>query len=376
VLAIEGDAATSLRHQRAALGEGANAVRTQAPLGAGRNPPRLLLLTSEEQLFAAQRRADETFELTTLVVERFDPPSKLPHHHAIWNTISDADRNAAALRRALAILSGRSAPVINHPGAVLATARAHLWRVLGDLEGVVTPKVAAFPQDALRSRDAAEMLAAQGFGWPLLLRAPGYHSGQHFVKVDAPDALAEAASALPASELLAIEYAETRCPDRNFRKFRVLVVDGTLYPVHVAISRDWKVHYFSADMAERAEHRAEDAAFLEGFETVVGPAAAEALRAIAARLKLDYGGIDFALDARGRVVVFEANATMTLPAPPRGAAWDYRRTPVKRILDATRRMLLKRARAGGWLPMRRPFHATAPQNRARMPYTAIAVPTA
>jgi hypothetical protein len=118
--------------------------------------------------------------------------------------------------------------------------------------------------------------------------------------------------------------------------------------MHAAISNEWKVHFFSAGMTQHPERRAEDAAFLAAPESVLGAPALRALDAIRVRLELDYGGIDFGLDERGRILVFEANATMTLPAPPSGTLWDYRRAPVTRILEATRSMLLSRARSGGW----------------------------
>ena len=46
---------------------------------------------------------------------------------------------------------------------------------------------------------------------------------------------------------------------------------GELYPLHVAISHNWKIHYFSADMADFPEHRAEDAEFLADMPGVLGP---------------------------------------------------------------------------------------------------------
>lgn len=348
VFAIEGDDAAALRHQRSAFGSASSAVFAQA--SPPRRSPRLLLLASEEQLGAvqAQRLADATFCVTTLLVERFDLRTPLPAHHLIFNTIGDADRNARALEAAREIVRASRGHVLNDPAAVLQTARIVLPQHLGEIENVIVPRVACFSRATLASGEGMEQLRARDVECPLLLRAPGYHSGQHFVRVEAPSTLSSAVSLLPGDDVLAIEYVNTRSPDGTFRKYRAMIVDGELFPLHLAVSNDWKVHFFSADMATNPEHRAEDATFLNDMDAALGRSAAEALRAIAARLGLDYAGIDFALDARGRIVVFEANATMTVPPPAAGAIWDYRRAPVKRILDATRRMLLRRSRAGGW----------------------------
>jgi len=46
----------------------------------------------------------------------------------------------------------------------------------------------------------------------------------------------------------------------------------------------------------------------------------------------------------GRVLLFEANATMAIVPPPPDPVWDYRREPIAAAIDAARAMLLKRAR--------------------------------
>ena len=70
-----------------------------------------------------------------------------------------------------------------------------------------------------------------------------------------------------------------------------------------------------------------------------------ALEAIRAELGLDYGGIDFSLDAEGGILLFEANANMRVDRPQPGAIWDYRRKPVERIFTAVLWMLQERANA-------------------------------
>jgi hypothetical protein len=122
-----------------------------------------------------------------------------------------------------------------------------------------------------------------------------------------------------------------------------MMIGGCLYPLHAAISSHWKIHYFTAEMADHPEHRAEDAAFLEDMAAVLGIPAMEGLARIQLALGLDYAGIDFALSAAGDVLVFEANATMVVNPPGADARWDYRRAAVERILAAVREMLTARS---------------------------------
>ena len=112
------------------------------------------------------------------------------------------------------------------------------------------------------------------------------------------------------------------------------------YPLHLAISKQWKIHYFSADMRDRAEHRAEEAKFLADMPEVLGANAMAALQQLSAALGLDYGGIDFALNQGGEILLFEANATMVVEQPDGDPRWDYRRAAVERIHAAVRDLLL------------------------------------
>jgi hypothetical protein len=175
--------------------------------------------------------------------------------------------------------------------------------------------------------------------------------GQHFVKVESPDLLASAVASLPGGDrpetgVLAIEYLDARGADGCARKYRVMFVGGELYPLHLAISENWKIHYFSADMADRPDHRAEEEKFLTNMASVLGERAMDALRRLQATLGLDYGGIDFGLNQHGDVLLFEANATMVVEQPNADKRWDYRRAAVSRIHAAVRELFLTSARVG------------------------------
>ena len=178
-----------------------------------------------------------------------------------------------------------------------------------------------------------------------MLRTPGFHGGKHFLRVETFAGLPAALGELPGPNLTVIQYLDAGARDGKTRKYRVMMIDGKLYPLHAAISSHWKIHYFSAEMADHAEHRAEDARFLENMSGVLGPRAMAALDAIQKTLGLDYGGIDFGINERGEVLLFEANATMVIPPPDADQRWDYRRAAVERISKAVEKMLMDRAEA-------------------------------
>jgi hypothetical protein len=112
----------------------------------------------------------------------------------------------------------------------------------------------------------------------------------------------------------------------------------------LAISRSWKIHYFSADMRDDDTNRAEEASYLNDMAAHLGPRAMAALNGIAALLGLDYAGIDFGIDAGGNVLVFEANAAMAIYLPDGDERFAYRRDAIARIAAAVQRMFSERAR--------------------------------
>ena len=190
----------------------------------------------------------------------------------------------------------------------------------------------------------------EGFTFPLLLRSPAFHAGQHFELVNSAGDLPQTLAALPGAELYTIAFCDARGHDGWVRKYRVVFIDGEPYPIHLAIGRAWKVHYFSAAMAESPEHREEERHFLNDMETILGGVGMEALGAINDAMQLDYGGIDFGHDRAGRIIVFEANAAMAIHPPPVDARWDYRRQAHRLAIAAVRSMLVNRAVKGGYTP--------------------------
>jgi tetratricopeptide (TPR) repeat protein len=289
--------------------------------------------------------SNRIFQRFLVAAEYYDAAMPLPEHDLVVNAVGDADLAGHALAAAAALIARSRAPVLNRPEAVLATGRAEVAARLSVIPGVRTARTATVSRDALAAPDAQATLARLGLQFPLLLRSPGFHGGDHFLKLDSPDDLADALQELPGRELLAIEYLDAFRADGKARKYRVMMVDGRLYPLHCAVSHHWKIHYFSAEMAEFPEHRAEDAAFLANMAGVLGPSAMQALKAIQTALGLDYGGIDFSIDRDGVLLVFEANATMVILPPGTDRRWDYRRPAVNRVCRAVHTMLARRAPA-------------------------------
>jgi tetratricopeptide (TPR) repeat protein len=274
---------------------------------------------------------DRIFAVTALYAEYYRPEFPLPPYTIIFNAIGDADFCPDALDAAEKIVKRAGTKTINAPALVRLTGRAANATRLANIPSVRAPHIREFQR--------AEIGGARDMTFPLLLRSKGFHTGQHFVRVENEEELRSAAAELPGDILLAIEYLDARGVDGMARKYRVMLIGSKLYPIHLAISADWKVHYFTADMAANAAHREEERKFLEDMTEALGAPAITALTRIGDELGLDYCGIDFAIARDGRVIVFEANATMVIIPPPPEPIWDYRRAPIARALDAAKELL-------------------------------------
>ena len=336
------DQALATHHR--ALGFAGRALSTAPYRGAATPVVVLQLVSARGGNLPTRPILDDRLFLThTLVAEHADPSASLPPHDLVFNAIGDADRCADALAAAERLLRGTTRPVLNPPDRVRPTTRTEIMRRLAGLPGVSAPRTLLLPRQAFVNGPP------DGLVPPFLLRSPGHHTGQHFLRIDRAQDLHAALAALPGERLLAIEYLDAAGTDGAFRKYRAMLIGRAILPLHLAISADWKVHYFTAGMTDPA-HRAEEARFLDDMAGVLGETAMAALAAIAGALALDYAGVDFALAPDGRLLLFEANAAMIIAAPPPDPVWDYRRPAICRAIESVQALILARAGAPGLEP--------------------------
>jgi hypothetical protein len=313
-----------------------HALVSQPYRGTGTGIPLLLLISVYTGNVATQLWLnDRHFAVTAIYAEFYDTATTLPDHALLVNAIGDADLCALALDRAEQIVARSAGPVINQPARVRRTGRADNARRLSGIVGVVAP--------IIHTLSPAAASSAVELGLPLLLRRPGFHNGEHFIRIDTPADLTPAIEALGGDELLAIQFLDARGADGMIRKYRVMFIDGAVYPLHLAVASHWKIHYGKSDMAYSAAYREEERRFLEDMPAVLGPRVMAVLEQICATLDLEYAGIDFGLATDGSVLLFEANATMIVLPPGPEPMWDYRRPATDNVLQASTRMLLRRA---------------------------------
>jgi tetratricopeptide (TPR) repeat protein len=244
----------------------------------------------------------------------------LPPHDVVFNAIGDPEAAARLAAKVEPFLRRSTRAALNRPESVARTAR-HLAREL--FAGVTGLDVPA----CVRLRAGAG--APSGFVGPALARPVDSHGGEGLRRlVDVADAGVEG------RDRYLTAFHDFRGADGLYRKYRVFFVDRRPYPYHLAIGSHWLLHYATSGTAECPERRAEELRFLEDPDKALGGGAMDAVREIGARMDLDFAGVDFSLLPDGRVLLFEANATMLVHPEAIGGPLAPKNMYVERITRA------------------------------------------
>jgi hypothetical protein len=267
---------------------------------------------------------------------------RLPPYDICFNGVGDADLSADFLDDVRDLSAALTCPVLNPIDRVARTRRDRAPDLLAGIPSLLVPSVRR-----VSGEDLKRLAAAPGaLSFPLLLRPAGDHGGDGLVRVADAGALArEAADAIHPAYYLT-DFVDYASADGWYRKYRLVYVDRTVFPYHLAISRDWKLHYWrSAEEMSRSDWmRSEEEAFLADWRKVFG-AAADAVEAIGRRMDLDYAGLDCGIMPDGRLVLFEANAQMLVHLTDPVELFPYKHRYLPPLFQAVDAMVLERAAA-------------------------------
>jgi glutathione synthase/RimK-type ligase-like ATP-grasp enzyme len=268
----------------------------------------------------AQLLAD-AFQFSSVFAEFVEVQSaleSLPAPDVIINNIVNAEQvNAAGSQSVLADFADRcGVPVINHPSNIGLTSRDRSAELIADIPGVVAPKTTRFSRTGKNVDDVACEIEAV-HDYPLICRTMFFQQGQGMIKVDSRDALVETLNADVPEEFFVTSFVDSRGPTGFYRKLRAAVVGDEIIIVRVDFDTDWNVHGRKSD-ARVAFYRdnpsllAMEDRICANPESELGRPVMESLQAIRERIPLEVFGIDFDVTGEGRVVFYEANATMNL----------------------------------------------------------------
>ncbi len=277
--------------------------------------------------------------LTRLYLAGDESPERLaalvPPHDVLVNAIAESDDARPALALAERLIAALDAPCLNPPAIVAAQSRDRVSARFAASTRIAAPPVRRVPRAALD----ADTIAGE-----IVIRPVGSQAGIGLERIADGAGLGAYLTAHPAAAYYVMPFVDYRRSDGFFRKYRIMFVDGAPYPCHLAISPHWMIHYYNAPMREHAWMRAEEAAFIADLGAVFAGPLAAALDEIAAAIPLAYFGIDCALAADGRLVLFEADAAMLVHGSDPPDLYPYKRAGFARIQTALTTLLERAAR--------------------------------
>jgi hypothetical protein len=272
----------------------------------------------------------------------------LEPYRCILNLITDADQNPRTLENLKKLLREYDGRVLNRPEAVLRSTRDHVAKILAGTPGLIAPKV-------IRLKNAKPDLAIQaveraGMSFPVIVRLAGTHTGHILGLFEKAEELRAALSGT--GDLIITEFADFRSGDGLYRKYRAFFFAQQVIFRHMLVSDEWSVHARDRMrfMAERPELLAEEAALFARPEGALPAPVVKALESVRDRMPLDYFGMDFGIARDGRVVLFEANATMNFFPFLRDPRFDYVKACLEPAREAFHRMLGRRPDSLPWVP--------------------------
>lgn len=227
---------------------------------------------------------------------------------SILNLITDPDLNPIVLGYAQKFLKPFKGKIFNRPEAVMKTSRDQVAAMLAGIDGLVVPRVARFKG---RPNLALAAIEKAGVPFPAILRKVGTHDGMVDGLIHDRDTML--ARLDPAATYFLIEFVDMRAAGSLFyHKIRIFFFGKRSVIRHRFISDHWNIHSPDRDrvLVHHPDDIAEERRLNEGGIEALPPAVQRVLLEIRARMPLDYFGVDFGIMPDGRVLLFEANATM------------------------------------------------------------------
>jgi glutathione synthase/RimK-type ligase-like ATP-grasp enzyme len=276
-------------------------------------------------------------------------PEQVPEHDVLFVAIAQSDANAPLLVDVMQMLGAWPRPVVNHAAAIAHLSRDGAYARLAGSPGVLMPRTARVERDqALRIvQDWAlvDALLPDAGGGPLIVRPLDSHAGTNLERVAGAAALGTYLAAQPAEHFYLAPFIDYSGIDGQFRKYRVVLIEGVPYVCHMAVSSHWMVHYLNAGMDDSQAKRDEEAHAMAEFEQGFALRHAGALAEINQRIGLPYLGIDCAETRDGRLLIFEVDNAMVVHAMDDPARYPYKR-PIMDKAFAAFSALLHRAAQG------------------------------
>jgi glutathione synthase/RimK-type ligase-like ATP-grasp enzyme len=291
---------------------------------------------------------DSDVELITLYVAPGLPmPEKLPAHDVALVTIGHSDAMIETLEEVEDFAPAWPRPLLNDPAKIFELERDRLHANVSGIPGLAIPKTARISRetlDALRARRLGVSSLLPDASFPIIVRPVDSHAGHGLEKIENEHDIETYLAEHEEPEFFISPFIDYASIDGLFRKYRIVFIDGQPYACHMAIAREWRVWYLNADMEQSAAKREEEARFMANFDSGFAARHSCALHELAARVGLDYFGIDCAETKDGALLLFEAETAMIVHDMDPPDVYPYKLVQMRKLFGAFCDMIRRRAK--------------------------------
>ncbi len=270
-------------------------------------------------------------------------PDDLPDFSLCFVAIAEADHNRPLLQQLAGQLNDCPIPVIDKPQSIMRTSREQAATVLHNTPGVLMPASVRISRQQLQQMgdDIAQFLSQQDF--PVIVRPVESHAGHGLVKLDNSRDSTMYLTQQSEQQFYISPFIDYSSDDGQFRKYRIVLIDGIAYLCHLAVSSHWIVHYLNADMEDNADKRDEEATVMADFDTGFGRRHRQTFAAIHNAFQLEYLVIDCAENSDGQLLVFEVDTSAIVHDMDPIELFPYKQPQMDKVFRAFQQMISRYA---------------------------------
>ncbi len=281
-------------------------------------------------------------------------PADLIDYDLLFIAVGESDHNTPLLRSLAQQLRDCPIPLINRPECIMQTTREAAATVLQPVAGIDMPmsvrlsrvelgQLGPFSQFGQVGQPGtlAQYLPEQNF--PIIVRPVASHGGHGLVRLDQPEDIIPYLSEQQEELFYISRFVDYASADGQFRKYRIVLIEGHPFVCHLAISTHWLIHYLNADMIGNADKCTEEADCMANFDQGFARRHEQAFAAIYAQMGLEYLIIDCAESHDGQLLVFEVDTSAIVHAMDSLSIFPYKRPQMYKIFHAFQAMLARRA---------------------------------
>ncbi|WP_147440742.1 RimK family alpha-L-glutamate ligase [Paraburkholderia sp. RAU2J] len=271
--------------------------------------------------------------------------AELPEHDVIFVAACASDETAGVLAQIASLTSGTGCRVLNRSEHIAKTMRDTAYALLGAAPGICMARTVRLSRERVNeaASGALQLSEVLGANYPLIIRPMGSHAGQGLAKVSDAQELARYMAESDAVEYYMAPFIDYSSADGLFRKYRIVMIEGTPFVCHMGISKEWMVHYPYAEMSMHPDRREEESHLMASFDTDFAVRHREAFRNVAELTGLDYVGFDCAETSDGLLLIFEIATGMVVHDLDDQSIFPYKVPQIRRVADAFHEMLRRAA---------------------------------